>query len=409
MTTHVIEVGPNKIRQLCCGERVTDDDEMVAAAFVSLDDPVTLIDFRPVAVGSLWRTLLASYACGSSDRAIVVHPSWWAPTRINLLGAAAKDLAGDVVLQPRSWLLIQASPHESQHTTAVVEIADCFVVVTGAAVVAETRRGEPKRVVEAVIRSIREMTSGAAAAVVIDVASTVGEARALATMIADGLRASPGISAVQVDDVGLKKIAAQMIRDDSSADEPLRTDAAGHRSRRRLAPILLAVVLSVAVFGVLGVRAVGRHPVPDGDGMPTTFLVEGHVALRVPAQWPMQRIVAGPGSARVQLTSPSEPEVALHVTQSQVAIATLNATAESLKQAIDAEPTGVFVDFNPAGSRAGRPAVTYRELRPGHDIQWIVLVDKAVRISIGCQSRRGSDDAVKQVCDLAVGSARALS
>ena len=174
MSTQVVEVGPNTIRQLCCGGEIVDDDEMVRAAFNSIDDPLTLIDLRPVTVASLWRTVLGSHACGSSDRAIVVHPSWWAPRRIDLVSAAAEVLAGEVVLRPRSWLLIQASPLESQHATVVVEIADCFVVITGAAVVAETRRGEPERVVEAVIRSIREMTSGVAAAVVIDAPSTVG-------------------------------------------------------------------------------------------------------------------------------------------------------------------------------------------------------------------------------------------
>jgi len=87
----------------------------------------------------------------------------------------------------------------------------------------------------------------------------------------------------------------------------------------------------------------------------------------------------------------------------------LSATAEFLKQAIDAEPNGVFVDFNPAGNSAGRPAVTYREVRSGHDIRWTVLVDKAVRISIGCQSRHGFEGAMRQVCELAVRSARALS
>ena len=46
------------------------------------------------------------------------------------------------------------------------------------------------------------------------------------------------------------------------------------------------------------------------------FLVEGRVALTVPASWLTQRVIAGPGSARVQVTSPSDPEVALHVTQS---------------------------------------------------------------------------------------------
>ncbi len=97
------------------------------------------------------------------------------------------------------------------------------------------------------------------------------------------------------------------------------------------------------------------------------------------------------------------------MTQSQLPIATLSATAESLKHAIDAEPTGVFIDFNPAGTSAGRPAVTYREARATHDIQWIVLIDKTIRISIGCQSRHGKDDAVRQVCDRAVRSARAVS
>lgn len=409
MSTHIVEVGPNNIRQLCCGGEVVDDDEMVRVTLDCIDDPVTLIDLRPVAVDSLWRTVLGSHACGNSDRTIVVHPSWWAPTRIDLVSAATEVLAGEVVLRPRSWLLIQASPLESQQATVVVEIADCFAVITGAAVVAETRCGEPECVAEGVMRSIREMTSGVATAVVIDVPSTVGGAGALAAMLADGLFASDRISVVQVDDARLKDLAAQIIQDESSTCESHCTQAAGRSQRRNPGPVLVAVLLIIALLGVLGVFTWRRHPVPVGDGMPTTFLVEGQVVLQVPAQWPMRRVVSGPGSARVQVTSPSDPEVALHVTQSQVAIATLSATAESLRHAIDAEPTGVFVDFNPVGTSAGRPAVTYREVRSGHDVQWIVLVDKAVRISIGCQSRHGQDDAVRQVCDLAVRSARAVS
>jgi len=101
--------------------------------------------------------------------------------------------------------------------------------------------------------------------------------------------------------------------------------------------------------------------------------------------------------------------VALHVTQSQVALTGLAATAEFLKGAIDAAPAGVFVDFNPAGRSAGRPVVTYREVRGGHDVRWTVWVDQAVRISIGCQSRRGNAEAVRHECDLAVRSARALT
>jgi type VII secretion-associated protein (TIGR03931 family) len=398
---HVVEVGPNVIRQICCGGHAVAHDEMVRVAFDSIDDPVTLVDLRPVPVDSLWRMVLGSVDCESPERAFVVHPSWWAPARIDLVSAAAQVLAGEVVMRPRSWLLTRTSPHP----TVVVEIADCFVVITGAVVIAETRCGETQYVVEAVVRSILEMTSNTTAVVVIDAPSTVGGAGQLGAMIAEGLHARGGISAVQVDDAAFKRCAAEIIQREGNPCESHCIEAA-RRGYRRHWGLALVVLL---IIGVLGALAAVRRGAPAGGDVPTTFLVEGHVALEVPAEWPTQRVVAGPGSARMQVTSPSDPEMALHVTQSRVAIATLSATAEALKHAIDAEPTGVFVDFNPAGSSAGRAAVTYREVRSGHDIRWTVLVDKAVRISIGCQSRHGHTDAMQQVCELAVRSARALS
>ena len=405
MSTHIVEVGPKVIRQLCCKAEAVAHDEMARAAFDSIDDPVALVDLRPVPVDSLWRMVLGSVDCGSPDRAIVVHPSWWASTRIDVVHAAAEVLAGEVLMRPRSWLLTQASPLESERAKVVVEIADDFVVITGTAVVAETRRREPRSVVEAVVRSIFEATSDTTAAVVIDAPSTVGGAGALAAMIADALHNCGGIGAIQVDDVRLKRLAAEIIQDTGNTCASHYSEAAwrDHRRHWKLALVVLVIVT------VLGSLASARRGAPAGGGVSTTFLVEGRVALEVPAQWPTQRVVAGPGSARVQITSPSDPEMALHVTQSRIPTAALSATAEFLKQAIDGEPTGVFVDFNPAGNSAGRPAVTYREVRSGHDIRWTVLVDKAVRISIGCQSRHGYEDAMRQVCELAVRSARALS
>jgi type VII secretion-associated protein (TIGR03931 family) len=406
VSTHVVEVGPESIRQLCCGGEAVADNEMVRAAFDSIDDPVTLVDLRPVSVASLWRMLLGSMDCGSPERVIIVHPSWWAPHRIDVVGAAAQILADEVVMRPRSWLLTQACPRQTQRETVVVEIANRLVAITGAAVVAESRSGKPQRVVEAVVRSVLEMTSDVTAVAVIDAPSTVGEAGRLAAMIADGLQASGGIGTVLVvDDARLKTSAAQIIE----AEEASRESAVVGRDSRRHWALGLALIVPVVVLAVLGGLASARRGAPADDDVPTTFLVEGRVALEIPAGWPTQRVVAGPGSARVQVTSPSDAELSLHVTQSRVALDSLSATAESLKQAIDAEASGLFVDFNPAGNVAGRPAVTYREVRPGHDIRWTVLVDKAVRISVGCQSRRGQEDAMRRVCDLAVRSARALS
>ena len=59
----MVEVGPSAIRQLCCGEHAVADSETVRAALDTIDDPIALVDLRPVAVDSLWRTVLGSTDC----------------------------------------------------------------------------------------------------------------------------------------------------------------------------------------------------------------------------------------------------------------------------------------------------------------------------------------------------------
>ncbi|MGH3966983.1 MAG: type VII secretion-associated protein [Mycobacterium sp.] len=390
----LIEAGPATIRQLPCEKTTCVDTEMVRAALDGIDDPVVLVDDAPVRVGSLWLHVLRSVECAGAEHLIVVHPSWWAPTRIEVLRAAAQDLADHVALRARPWLLAKALPVGSPVT---VEIAERFVVVTGTTVAAESRCGEAQSVADAVVRVIVGMTP---AAVLIDVPAGVDGAGALATMIADRLRVTDGINVVEVDDAALRRLAAAAVSGEDEHEPP----SVDTTRRRPWALLLLAVLIAAAVWAT----SFGRHHAPAADRMPTTFLVEGRVAVEVPAGWPTRRVIAGSGSARVQVTSPTDPQVALHVTQSPVMDPTLAGAAESLKYAIDAEPAGVFVDFNPSGSSAGRPAVTYREVRAGHDIRWAVVLDGAVRIGIGCQSRTGDDDAVRAACELAVRSARAI-
>jgi type VII secretion-associated protein (TIGR03931 family) len=404
---HIIEVGPNAVRRLCCGGATVADSEQEEVAFEHFDDPVALIDLRPVTVEALWRSVLAAVDCGTAGEVIVVHPSWWAPERVDVVGAAAQVLVGDVVLRSRSWLLRHASQAKPELATLVVEIADDLVAVTGTAVAAQTRHQDQQAVADAVVRSILTLVSDSSEMVVIDAPRTVHDARSLSALIAREFQNSAGtVTALEVDDIGLRRLAGAVVPAERSARASSRKAVSGavRRSLWRLAPVLAMISM------VIGVGTMIRHTPPRGRDniVATTYVVEGHVALKVPAQWPIQRVVAGPGSARVQITSPSDPEVALHVTQSRVALPSLDATAEFLKSAIDAEPAGVFVDFNPTGKSADRPAVTYREIRSGHDIRWTVWVEKAVRISIGCQSRQGHDEAVDRECEVAVRSARAL-
>ncbi len=408
----IIATGPGEIRRLCCGPGIVASDhtsEILQAALDAIDDQVALVDGQPVAVDSLWRTALRSLKCGDSNVQTtiqVVHPSWWPSSRVDVVAAAAATLADDVRVQPRSWLLRQASNTEPE-AAAVVEIAERLVAIAGDDVVAVPRGAEPHSVAEAIVRLIGEMISGATTPVLIDVPGAVAGAQALATLIAGRLRRS-GRPVVEIGDARLARLTASATCKEQDKLPRLQSADAGHpRSRVRMLGGLAAAVTVLAAT-VPAMAAVGHRGVPPVNTPSTTFLVEGRVALTVPADWPTQRVVTGPGSARVQVNSPSDPEVALHITQSPIPDETLSATADRLRRAIDTEPAGVFVDFNPSGVTAGRPAVTYRELRASHHVRWTVLVDGSVRISVGCQSRPGGDDAVRDVCEQAVRSARAI-
>lgn len=409
----MIEAGPGTIRRLCCGSTKVAGREMAeitTTALESIDDPVAMVNGRPVAVDSVWRTALQSVDCprpGPHKAMVVVHPSWWSSSRVGLVTSAAEGLADDVSARSRSWLLRQSSTAELE-AAVVVEIAQRLVSIAAVDVVAVPRRAESGRVAEQVARVVNEIACGTTTVTLIDAPATVAGATALSALIAGALRGS-GRTAVEIGDSALPSLAASAQSSLSAHDEaafpPSNPKVGSH------AWVLRGIAAAVVVLAAAApaVAPMGRHGVTRADTAATTFLVEGRVALRVPANWPTQRVIAGPGSARVQVTSPSDPEVALHVTQSPVPEETLGDTAERLKRAIDAEPAGVFVDFNPSGISAGRPAVTYREVRASHQVRWTVLLDGTVRISIGCQSRPGGEHAVRDACEEAVRSAHAIN
>lgn len=406
----VVEAGPGTIRRLCCATTTVVDDEMadiVRAALGAIDDRVALVGERPVAVDALWEDALRSATRGHCGGMVVVHPSWWPASRVGVVRKAAAAVAGQT--RTRSSLLRQAS-RAAPDATVVVEIAERLVAITASEVTAVPRTAEPQSVAHDVAGVVAAM---APEAVLIDTPSTVVGAPAVAVLIADALRGGgrnfPDI--LEINDIRLARLARSAYRATGEPSGPAATAPAGPgrpRGRTLSGLVAAAIVVAAAAPTALTMGRPGVVAPKPVETAPTTFLVEGRVALSVPATWAAQRVVSGPGSARVQVTSRANPDVALHITQSPVAGETLSGTAERLKHAIDAEAAGVFVDFNPSGTSAGRPAVTYREVRPGHHVRWTVLLDGPVRISIGCQSRAGDEDAVRDACDQAVRSAHAI-
>lgn len=381
MTAVVVEVGPGTVR----GPNDVEA-EWVSTALECIDDDIALIDDCPVAVADVWGDVLGAAVGGSADDLVLVCPTWWAASRIELVCGAARRVATNVIEVGRAEVL-------SDGCAAVVEITGEFVVVSWPGVdgVGMVNRDDPAAVASEV---------GAWGTAVVDAPVGIDGADRLAVAIAERLRAY-GVS-VSIAGRDLARRAAAAVRaregvDDVDAGPPIRRD------RRGIA------VFAGAALCAAGLGAGFAVPGPSGVGMPVTLLVEGRVGVTVPAQWAVQRVTTGPGSVRVQVVSPSDADIVVHVTQSSIpSHLTLATVADMLRTALAQEPDGVFVEFNAADSRLGKPAVTYRENRAEHQVAWTVLIDDDVRIAIGCQAGPGREQLVREVCEQAIRSAHAV-
>jgi type VII secretion-associated protein (TIGR03931 family) len=376
VTGTVLEIGPAVVIPL----RGSISREMTAAALAGIDDTTVMLGERPVAVAELWRRIIAMAVETDCESLTVVHPTWWPQYRVACVVDAAATAATDVRALSRSAVIAGEDP------ATVVEIADDVVAISAPAKppVMVSRTDDPG-----------------------DIARAIGN-EAGARVLIDAPPGVPGAAGYARDLLGALRrrgVAARLasIGEVPPPTSPVRPLAAPVPRRRR-APVLAA---SVAVtLCAIGVTAARTHaPAPALDAVD---VVEGRVTLRIPPQWTLTRITAGPGSRRIQASSPTEPNVALHVTQSYSPGETLDRTADVLRQAVAEQPTGVFVDFNPADRRGGRPAVSYREVRVGRDIRWTVVLDGSTRISVGCQSAAGREDTVAEACERAIVSAREL-
>ncbi len=276
---------------------------------------------------------------------------------------------------------------------AVVEIAAEIVVVSGsdARSVALARHAEDDLDPEAVVRAVIAI-AGTSAEVVVDAPAEVAGAVTLGNAVTAGQRRR-GVTVTWAD---LRTWRDGLVAA-GTADVPAAAGEVGVRAGR------MAIGAAAALAAVLGVIAFAAHGGP-ADAAAMTVLVEGRVGMQIPAGWSVRRVTDGPGSARVQVVSPSDPQVMIHLTQSGVAQGTV---ADTLQRALQEQPAGVFVDFDPSAVVASRPVVSYREVRAGRKIRWAVFVDGAVRIAVGCQSASGQAEAVRVACEAATGSAHA--
>ena len=376
MSDVVVVVGPKAVIG-----RGPVNFEAATIALESVDDVLALVDDRVVSVDALWRDVLESAVDGPCQDVALICPSWWGTSRIARVAAAARHWCDDVVVHLRSEVLTAAA--------TVVELGPELVVVH-----ADGRRNVITRgshsadAVDAVVACVDGLP-----AVTIDVPSGT---TLLGANLARALRLR-GVEVTTEDD----RTLADAVRGSPGSE----TVTAG---RWRPTPRTVGVVAAILTVGGLTAAGIGvdGRSVEPAD---VAWVVEGRVAVEVPAGWTVERITAGPGSARVQVVSPTRQSEAIQVTQSRVAdTESLESAAEALTSALAEQPDGVFVDFTAAGERANRSAVTYREVRSDRSVDWTVLLDGGVRIAIGCQGPVAGPGP-EAACDRAIRSARAVT
>ncbi|MDY6996405.1 MAG: type VII secretion-associated protein [Actinomycetota bacterium] len=370
--TVTVEVGPVTVR----GPHPAPPD-LVAAAVGCIDDPVALVAEQPVEVGQLWRDVLRVAAGAHPAALMLVVPTWWPAARVEVVADAARRVSAQVDIVSRTALLAGT---EGSAGSAVVEFAEDVVVLAAPGADAVVLARDDDAVCEQL---------GAPTGVLLDVPAGV---RAPAPALSARLRAVS--TTVRFSD------RRAFLDADRPDPPPVRGRA--EPPRRRVA------VLAGAALALAAAAASWWLPDPGAAPAQTVVLVEGRAAVRVPAHWAVQRITGGPGSARVRI-APGPGLPALHVTQaSSTTAATPEQVAESLRRALQSEPDGVFVDFDPAAEVGGRSAITYRERRTDSETLWAVVIDGTLRIAVGCQSAPARRDAITEVCEQAVRSAHAV-
>ncbi|ADU00932.1 type VII secretion-associated protein [Mycolicibacterium gilvum] len=375
MTLAVVEAGPHTVR----GPGLVPDS--AAAALEFIDDPIALVGDEPVDTVELWRDVLRAASGGAGD-VVVVVPTWWPGQRVDVIVAAATCLPPGTVVRHRSAVLCGTA-------SAVLELSAEYAVLTqpdGDPVV--TARGTPGMAAQL-------QTSHT---LLIDTPEGV---QILSADVAADLRRA-GIPFVHSTSERMRRAAAQSVAERA----PVEAGSSRRRGGGRAVAVVAGIAVTVtAAAGGWAAQTFSAVPRPQ---MATRTLIEGRVALQVPAEWTVERVTGDAGSARVRVAAPGGLP-ALHVTQSLgAATVPLAEVGESLRAALTLETDGVFVDFDAAGSRAGRPAVTYVERRTATLTRWAVIVDGPLRIAIGCQHEPGNRDSVEQICAEAVGSAHAL-
>lgn len=382
---------------------------------------------------------------GPCERLTVIYPTEWDARRLAVVGSAAKRYATQVVFTEAAIRAVVTARRDRDRRTVVVEFG---VLATTASTVIPTHDGLR-------VESCEHEPNLAAAEIVSDVAAPA-VFRALLERLLDGRSCECVLITGRGDQAFVERIGgivaevcgastelhvvagadlARDVRQEQSyraalpaagpAGEwlgPMRERAASTPVPHNRLPLYLgtaaAVVLVLAlVIGLVLVRggdgadtraaapaatstseSVMSTPRPSTSG-PARQEVFGHVRLTVPAGWH----VADPSADiahRVDLVPDTGPRARVTIIQQSVGPDVgYDRIAAALEAQIAQRPAGSITDLRRDVVFAGRPGVSYIEHpEDGSLVDWHVIVEHSIQVSIGCQYRTGGQDSITRIC-----------
>ncbi|MET8797085.1 type VII secretion-associated protein [Nocardia sp. NPDC004568] len=374
------------------------------------------------------------------EQLTVVHPTDWDPHRLTVLESAARHHSGHVTLETIAVRAVAAGGRLRDIRTVVLEFgplsttASTVVPAEGGPrlefcehepvlAAAEVAAGDDGLAVFDAL--LERLLHGCQVSSVLVVGRTdAGFLERVGSVVADHcgnaeLAVVAGTDLVRVPrtDPGDHRPALPPAAAGSEWLQPLRERAAATRPPRSRTPLYLgaAALLVVAVLVAAGIgiarisggsdavaAAPSTTPVPDSvdtapDRDPVTF---GALRLTIPDGWRVQSPAAG-SDQRLDLVPEAGLRARITVTQQPVtADVGYERIAADLQAQIARRPAGSVSAIRRDVVFAGRPGLAYSEHpEDGSTVDWHVIVEHSIQISIGCQYQTGGQDSITPICE----------
>ena len=380
-----------------------------------------------------WQAALEVGAGAPADLAVVTHPTHWGAARQNVVAAAGRQCANEVLTLAVATAVVRAHMYRASPSATARRfvVLECGSVATIASRVdsdgrvlsceVETELGLDDSVDR--LGEFADLAARVAGTDDVDAVLVCGELTDHKPALIAELATAFGHSRIHV--VASREVArsaarlpiATQPRPQQSDPEPAPRaqwlqEPASAPQRRRVWPVVAAVLLVVALLGagiVLAARTIDKTDSPSTsatDGIP---VVLGRASMTLPPGWHVkdtEQSVPGYGN-RLTLVPDGGPDRRITVTQTALRSAfTQEQAAATLRQKIAENDRGAtFSEVETGVEFGGRQVIFYVESPEEYSqVKWHVIVENGTQVSVGCQFLLGEWNLLAGECERLVRS-----